>query len=269
MKAVSTVLICSLALSTIGCGNIELQSRQKDRVITVDGNTDDWEGALEPVEKAGFSFGLMNDHKHLYIATAIADQAKQRQIMMCGLYLWFDETARKEKHFSVNFPIGMLESGMSPVNMMREDKLSDIRDAFLESTNELLIAADEGEWQRFSVGSLERIEVAAGFVGSVMALEFKVPLAKSGPYGFGVGAGAGSAIGLGVESVEPNMEQMRRGMPGRPAGMGGPGGRGGGPPGMGGGPEGRSGPGRMGGQRPERPQPFELWMKVILLKDAM
>lgn len=266
MKALPTIPIILFALFVIGCGNIELQSRQKDRVITVDGNTDDWEGALEPVEKAGFSFGLMNDHKHLYIAMVIADQAKQRQIMMCGLYLWFDETARKEKHFSVNFPIGMLESGMSPVNMMRENKLSDIRAAFLESTNELLIAADEGGWQRFSVGSLEHIDVAAGFVRSVLVLEFKVPLAKCGPYGYGVGAGAGSAISLGLESNEPDMEQMRQGMPGRPGGMGGPGRRGGSPPGIGGGPEGRSGRGRMDGQRP---QPFELWTKVSLQKDAI
>jgi hypothetical protein len=270
MRAVLLILLL-IALPTVGCGNVELQSRQKDRDIIIDGGPRDWDGALEPVEDAGFSFGLMNDHEHLYIALVIADQAKQRQIMMGGLILWFDETAKREKHFALKFPIGMVENGMNPMDMTRDKNPAALRETCLKGLNEFLIAASEGSWQMNAVGSLENISIAAGFEGSVMVLEYKVPLAQRGPYGYGVGAGAGSAISLCVESPEIDIVRMRQGMPGRPGGMGGgSGGRGGGPPGIGvgrggmGNRGGMGGPGGMGGGRSERPEAFKQWMTVTL-----
>jgi hypothetical protein len=251
MRTVLLVLLC-ISLPAVGCGNVELQSAQKDRDIVIDGSPRDWDGALEMVQDAGFSFGLMNDDKDLYIALVIADQAKQRQIMMSGLILWFDETAKKQKHFALKFPIGMMESGSNPMDMMREKNPQGMRDAFAHNQTECLIASSESAWQRNAVGSLENVSLAAGFEASVMVLEFKVPLAQSGPYGYGVGAGAGSAISLGVESPEIEMESMRQGRQGGRGGSG-PGGRGG-----------MGGPGYMGGGRPERPEAFKLWTTVTL-----
>jgi len=283
MRLISLVLLCALVLPVFACGDMELQSQWKDRDITIDGNPRDWDGALELVKDAGFSFGLINDHKNLYIAMVVADQAKQRQIMMSGLYLWFDETAKKEKHFSVKFPIGMMENGMNPMDMkqerepagteerkpggMEKNDLAGMKEAFTKNMNEFLIATSDGAWQRDAVGSLEEVAVAGGFTGGALILEFKFPLAQSGPYGYGIGAGAGSTISLGVESPEIKMEDRRKEMPG-----GGPGGRpGGGPPGgMGGRPGGAGGgPPGMGDRRPERPEPIKLWTKVLLSNSGL
>jgi hypothetical protein len=270
MRLVSIIIVCIFALPAVGCGDVELQSQQKDSEIIIDGSPGDWNGALEMVKDAGVSFGLINDHKHLYIAFVIVDQSKQRQIMMSGLKLWFDETAEKQKHFAVNFPIGMLENGYDMKETMQERNPSGMRENFLAGTSEFQIASTQGSWQLATAGSLEEIAVAAGFEGSAMVLEFKMPLAQSGPYGYGIGARAGSTISLGVESPQMEMGQMKKDMGGGPGGM--RGGRGGGPGGMGGGRGGMGGPGGTGGprgQRPERPEPIKIWAKVILSEDAM
>ena len=46
-----------------GCGGLELDSGWRDREITVDGASTDWQDALLYVERANVAVGLLNDER--------------------------------------------------------------------------------------------------------------------------------------------------------------------------------------------------------------
>jgi hypothetical protein len=245
-----------------GCGQLELQSRQKDRDITIDGDVSDWKGALEFVEDGGFSIGLMNDDENLYVAIVGADREVERQIMLSGLYVWFDENGKQAKNFGVHYPIGLRETEGSPMPpRVRPDSLMTL---FIDSTRELMLfSPKDGSWQRARTGTLVDVDAAAGQENYALALELKIPLARHDTGGFGVGAQPGDVVGLGLETPEIKIEQPERqhrppeGGPGGGVGGGMPGIGGGGPPGMG-------GPGDEGKERPSPPKAMKLWVKVAL-----
>jgi hypothetical protein len=254
-----------------GCGNTELQSRQRDRDIVVDGDPVDWEGSLEYIEDAHLAFGLMNDDEDLYIALVVADRAVQRQIMMSGLYVWFDERGEKGKRFGLHFPLGFQERGFDPMTLMRERDTNRSKPDFEEGMDEMMVTAGgKGQLRRVGVSSLDNIVAAAGKKTSALVLEFKVPMARSGQYGYGIGTQPGAVISMCVESPEIEVKAPGEQMP--PSGGGGPDGPGGGGVPPGGGPGGRGGGGMpgmgrgggMGGPRPEMPDPIKIWVTVTL-----
>ncbi len=274
------------------CNRPEIQSGPKDREIKVDGDSSDWRGTLQEAEDAGFSWGLMNDGEYLYIAVTTIDRSVERQIMLSGLYLWFDETGKESKNFGVYFPIGLRESGET-APLPPRGRPDSLMISFFNSAHEVMLYSPAAQdWQKTRVDTLADVEVAAGFKNHALVLEYKVPLARHDGGEYGVGAPAGAVVGVGLESPEIKLPEMNRGRPpgeesgpgegsgegpegepgqgppgtggGHPGGGGYPPG-GGGPPGMGGSP-GMGGPGARGsgGQLP--PKPIELWAKVLLSK---
>jgi hypothetical protein len=111
-RAFVAAIVALAAMSTGGCQGVNLVSRQKDHDIRIDGRLPDWNG-VEFVEKSDCSIGLVNDDSCLYVAVIAKDRLVRRQIMISGLYLWFDESGGKNKNFGVCFPVGGMESGDS------------------------------------------------------------------------------------------------------------------------------------------------------------
>ena len=252
----------------VGCGTEELESVARDREITVDGDATDWQGALQFLEDGNMSYGLTNDAQSMYIVFVIGDREVRRQIIMSGLYLWFDPSGEENKRFGLRYPIGLQEDIADMMPLLREQDPNKLSESFDETVKEMLVIGPHDQsWRRAPVGTIDGIETAAKADPNKLVLEFRVPVTNDGQYGYGIGALAGDVIGLGVETpeidVEDMREQMRSSTGGRGGGRGSMDGKGGGT----GGDYSKGRPPR--GQRPDIPDPIKVWTKVRLAADAV
>jgi hypothetical protein len=251
-----------LAGASIGCGSEELESAPLDREITVDGDAGDWKGILQFVEAGNMSYGLANDGRSMYIALVVGDREVRRQVIMSGLYLWFDPEGHENRRFGIRFPIGLQENADDMAPMFREHDPNKLSDSFDETVKEMMVIGPKDQtWRRVAVNTVEGIEAAAMADANMLVLEFKVPVSNDGQYGYGVGARPGDVIGVGVETPKINLEESRPKM--RSAGDG--------PGGMGGGMEGGHPPrgrGPGGGGPPGVPDPIKVWTKVHLAAEG-
>ena len=251
----------------VGCGSEEVESVALDREITVDGDTGDWQGILRFNEDANLSYGLANDENVMYIVIVVGDRDVRRQIIMSGLYLWFDPAGEENRRFGLRFPIGLQEDVEDMMAMMREQDPNKLAESFDQTVKEfLVIGPHDTDWRRAAVNTVDGIEMAATATASKLVLEFMVPVTNDGQYGYGIGAVPGDAISLGVQTPEFDRDAMREQMQaagGSRGGMGG-GGKGGGRGGMGRGRGGRGGGGTSGTQRPDIPDPIKVWTTVLL-----
>ncbi|MFB3131881.1 MAG: hypothetical protein ACE10K_05090 [Rhodothermales bacterium] len=250
----SLALLLLAALLFGGCGSTTaLQSTSLDREITVDGQIEDWQGALTPIEKKNLSLGLLNDGAYLYLALVLRDRQQVNQMMALGFTVWFDADGGKEKTLGIRFPLGLRASGaeFSPRDMQQNPDAR--REMFEASLTELDILESEEKSLRFPLGAVQGIDVMAKMNAGTLVYELRIPLRKSDAHAFAIGAEPGEVIGVGLETPEIDREAIQSG--GRGGGRGG-GGRGG----FGGGGGGRGGRGAP----PQRPDPLKLWTTVEL-----
>ncbi len=286
------ITICLLALSAVilitGCGMLELFSAWCDRKVSIDGISGgaEWNGALHSMPDRGFTIGILNDEKMLYLCLSTRNQALQRKIMTAGLIVWFNETGDKRLSYGIHFPLPSREGEHGPEppaypgkdgipkmdSSGRPDPLGEIPQADMEilrpGENERSVIAAE----RTPVGGVRcRIRNSRG----VLVYELQVPLIRNGDFPHGISAKKPKIIGIGL--VTGGKEEPRpdggdrdgspgggRG-PGCPGGPGGPGGPDGGKPG--GGPGGAGQPPQespdRGGMH-DKMQSLDLWLKVHL-----
>jgi len=282
------VVVAALVCLAAGCGPTQLDSRYKDRDIVIDGKYADWAGGLQTVGGDDITVGLANDGTDLCIALIVDDRQVRRQLAISGLFLWFDSSGGKTKQFGLRFPLGMEEvagemprplgvaadaqktqpaDGQRPQPADGQKPQREPDEVILEME---VFSPSEQVWRRVGLKEIRGIEAAASRGTGPLVLEFRVPLAKTGPFGYGIGAAAGALIGVGLETLEIDMEALRGNMaPPDDGGGGGPDRR---PPsggGMGGGPGGGMGGGQGppgGGERPSVPDPIKIWTRVQLAK---
>ena len=218
--------------------------------------------------KAKVSLTLINDNHNMYIRLHSRDRQVHPHVLGMGFTVWFDPDGSKNKTFGIHFPIGMQD--MKGMPMMARGRAGDqgerLQKMLEESTDELeILASSEEEIYRTSLTEAKThgIDVKMGFSKGNLIYEIKVPLIQDEEHLCAIGintteADAGTVIGIGFETPELHMEEMRKkmeeggiGMPGEgqpPDGGRMSGGmRGGGPPG--------------GRGKPER---LNLWTKVQL-----
>jgi hypothetical protein len=263
LLATLTVL-CALAP---GCGPEELESVARDRAITVDGDVSDWQGILEFLDKGNLSYGLANDAESMYIVLVVGDRAVRRQIIMSGLYLWFDAAGGEDRRFGLRFPIGLLEDATDMTPLFREQDPNRLSESFDETVTEFMVIGPHDEsWRRSPVDAVGGIETAAKADPNRLVLEFRVPVTNDGQYGYGIGALPGAVVGFGLETPKVDIDDMRGEM--RSA-RGGPGMGGWGGGGMGGGMGGPDGAGPPHGGRAQGiPDPIKVWTRVHLARGA-
>ncbi len=265
-QIISFGILILFATALTGCGDIELKSTWLDREIVVDGAPDDWEDLMLIIKDKNFTIGLANDENFLYLCLRSFEESTLRQAMLSGFTVWFDAEGGKQRKFGIKFPVGM-QAGALPVKNMRE--MTQTPDA---KAQEGLIAASLREVEIIGPGKGERvrassflekgIEVKVGQTQGQFVYELKIPLLKTSDHSYAVGAQEGKPLRIGLETGKTERDKMREemmkgGMP--PGGGGMP--SGGMPPGGGRMPGG--GVGRPG-DRPEMPEPLELWVKVNL-----
>lgn len=228
---------------------IELSSKWRDSEIFIDGIDNEWGSATIYVAKAKVSITLINDNQDLYIRLCSRDRQVHAQVLGMGLTIWFDPDGGKEKTLGIRFPLGMKDTPM--MTRTREgDQGERLQKMLEESTNELEILRSDGEEINrilLTEAKTHGIDVKMGFSRGNLVYELKVPLIQDEEHLYAIDidtpeADAGPLIGIGFETPEFSMKEMREkmeeggtGMPGEGPPPGGdrmPGGvRGGGPPG--------------------------------------
>ena len=155
-------LLLLAAMLVGGCGSTTtLQSTSPDREITVDGSTEDWQGALTLIEKKKLSLGVLNDGEFLYLALVTRDRQLINQMMIRGLTVWFDAEGGKEKTFGIRFPLGLMESGAQFSPRETQQSPDARRELFEASLDELEIVRAEDKSTRFPRQAIPRLHVTA------------------------------------------------------------------------------------------------------------
>lgn len=246
-----------------GCGSLKLKSGWRDREIAIDGNPGEWQGALQFMEKANVSLGLLNDDDFLYVCLVTDNRQVQSQLVRRGAILWFDRNGGEDKKFGIRYPLGLFEAGFDrgfepPIARGGEPDTVRFRQIFEQSTSELeIIGPEKDDRHRVPVAQAEGIEARVTDSGGKLVYELRVPLHMDEQHPYAINASAGKTIGVGLVTPEINREMFRNRMRG---GIGGrPGGGIGGRPGFGG-----MGGRPPGGRRPEMPEPLKVWAKVEL-----
>ena len=258
------VLILSCVALTSGCGEEEIESKWRDREITINGIADEWQGTRTYIEDPNIAVGVMNDENHLYLSLSTPVRSVAAQIVTLGFTVWLDPDGGKDKTFGIRCPIGFEDFKMMGEAAGEPDRLKELFGQAAERL-EILGPAGGGSVMMVNDGS-SGIEVGVSHRDGTFGYELKIPLTTDSGAAYALGSGMSQLVGIGFETPQVDMEAIREAMGGdMPRGGGWPGGGlEGGPPGgdMGGGmPGGGMRGGRMRGGRPE---PIEIWAKVTL-----
>ena len=263
-RAAPAVLLAVAALSQVGCGSIDVESRWRDFPITIDGSSEDWGNTLVPFEDTDVALGVANDADSLYLCLDAGNGDRPVPFMTRGLVLWVDAKGGKSRDYGLRFPIGFDRNAVHDEAVDSGDRAqARRREATSEMRDELeIIVPEEKEPRRVKLADLKGLEVSAKTINGRFVYEVRIPLAASPDATFSVGAAPGAGkIGLGLEIPESDSPYGRSGRGGRGGGgFGGMGEMGG----MRGGMGGRTG-GRMGG-RGGGLQNFKVWAYVKLAK---
>jgi hypothetical protein len=262
-------MMCIFFASSGGCEKpIELESKWQNCEITIDGVGDEWGGATIYAAKQKVSLTMLNDSSYMYIRINTRDRQVQAQVLGMGLTLWFDPDGGKDKTFGIHFPLGMEEMDMPQMpggyEVSHDDRFEKM---FTGLSDELgILGSDEEDICRisFSEAAMHGINVRLGYLNGNLIYELKVPLVHDEDHVFAIGlttAGIDTniTIGIGFETPEIDVEEMKKNMEERGRGMP-PGGSGMPPGGM---PSGGTPPGGMRGG-PQMPERLALWTKVKL-----
>ncbi len=274
----SGLLACSLIMLA-GCGETKLDSLWRDREIVIDGADADWQDLMTYIEKADAAVGFLNDERYLYLNLTSTDRTVQTQVITRGFIVWFDPKGGKDKTFGIRFPLGVqgmdidrIGRGRRPQgagggafgrgHMTAFEALEDRFEDTLSGAKVEILRPGEDVRRRLDASEAAGIGLKMAYSKGRLVYEIKVSLAHA-PYDtYAIGAGANARIGIGFETPEIDRDAIRERMAGRrPGGM-----RPGGGRFPGGVRKFPGGGGRMGGGRfgAERPEPFQLWLRVHL-----
>lgn len=237
-----------------GCASTpQLQSSPATTPTRIDGSDTDWRGDLQPVDgQTGLSLGVRNDGAALYAVAVVRGERQVRQALAGGLTLWLDPDGGNDRAYGVRFPIVQRERGARP------DPSASPADRLAEATRDLeLLREGEDTGALLPASSASGPQAAASVQSGVLVVEYRIPL---GDGATALDAEGAEAIGLGLTTPERQRPDgaARGGRGGRGGGMGGGAGM------RGGGGRGGMGGGRPGGERAERPQPLDVWVRVAL-----
>ena len=240
--------------------------------IVIDGKDNDWGDTMFYIKDAQLTAGVRNDSNFLYLVIKATDRQQAFQIMGLGLTIWFDPSGGSGQKLGIHFPLGRKEEA-EYAPQQQEDGQNEDMGFMSQSPNELeLLGVNDNGPVRLSIADAKGLELQINSNRQALVYELRVPLHTSDQYPYAINP-KGDQIGIGFEGGKfegrPSGEpRHRRTEGGEGVGDGGEGGDGGGEgaPGMEGGGMRRGGGEYQRGERGERPNQIDFWLKVNLAK---
>ncbi|HLA68704.1 MAG TPA: hypothetical protein VJN65_03295 [Bacteroidota bacterium] len=248
---ITAVIAAFVGGALSGCSSaVQLTSAWNDHAIIIDGSAADWGTSLMPVTGLPLALGVRNDGEFLYVCLSTQDPFVQAQILNGGLTVWFDPRGENEETFGIRFPL----RGESPPHWNPREPLTAAFQFLEPSFRELAILGPDDQQNLFSVLELKGIGVKLGALDNTLVYELRVPLRHSAEMRYAVGIIENQMVGIGFQTAEFGSDRLEG-----PSGRAGATTRGGGRRRGGGG---TAGGGPIGGA--DRPEPLDLWTKVVL-----
>jgi len=239
------LLILSTTMFLAACEeeDVKALSSRLDREILIDGKDPEWQGVMQYYdEKSRTVVSFLYDEKYLFMRLASNDRNIQRQILVQGLTVWFEQPHEGNRKTGVHFPVGLpREKRMSmfqrpPEEEKKTDKDPENRDdGLLEKGLVEIQLWGPGEYEQKTMPfkEMEKFDVAVkiGKTEKNLIYELRLPftqsdksrfgLLKPGKKGIRVGFQTGDGEenkGRSMDTQPPNGEKRSEGRGGR--GMG-------------------------------------------------
>jgi hypothetical protein len=278
----TALAVVLLFLGASGCGNPVINSIWAEPGPVIDGNLDDWGGALRFFEEPQVELGVRNDGRYLYLGLHSTNSVLLLRAMIQGLEIWVDPQGGEARTFGIRYPLGVREMDF---DIGHEGRLFDLRELarkYEAGPNELRVFTGPGASHLAKPGE-GGIQVAMSRPEHDLFCEVRLPLSAREGEPHAIGARPGALLGVGFVIPRPERGSPQggfggppEGSPGGGVGMAPPGEEGegdrsdgddpdrgpsGSAPGSGDGPSGR---GERAKRTPMRIRPLDFWLKVRL-----
>lgn len=266
------ILSTSMFLTACEEEDVKTLSSRRDREILIDGKDPEWQGVMQYYdEKSRTLVSFLHDEKYLFMRLASNDRNIQRQILVQGLTVWFEQPHEENRKTGVHFPVGLPREKRMPMfqrppeEETRTEKDPKSRDdGLLEKGLVEIQLWGPGEYEQKTMPfkEMEKFDVAVkiGKTEKNLIYELKLPftqsdmsrfgLLKPGKKGIRVGFQTGDGEenkGRSMDTQPPNGEERSEGRGGR---------------GMGGGMKGGTPDRKEGKPKGRRIEPLELWVTL-------
>jgi hypothetical protein len=186
-----------LAVSTGGCKSA-VQSVWRTHEVKIDGQNEEWDGAMHIFPDQQVDVGLMNDNRWVYLAVFAGDRERQSQILSSGCTIWWNVGGEKEETFGVRYPHGLPPErrhefvrawSKGPEAAVAETHALDGEPELVGKDGPLMATAAD-----------DSIETALKPYRDALIYEMRMPLVRIGPNG--VGPGQDIEIGIEISGVK-------------------------------------------------------------------
>jgi hypothetical protein len=182
--------------------------------MSIDGSPTDWEGVFPTyVEAPNIAIRAANDDQYLYLLLSSPDRNLAAQMVTRGFTVWFDPEGREDEVLGIHYPLGT----DSP--LMAREALKDrteVKQAIIDmfrSAGEVMEVLRPGEDEPVVVPIAGHgIEVRPGYASRNFVYEIRVPLYRSEDHPYALGSEPGHRIGVGLETPEVDLEEIREAM---------------------------------------------------------
>lgn len=182
---------------------------------TIDGKLQDWATPLSQAkEYSVFQYNLGHDKDNLYIGVRVTDRGMQQRIMVLGMTIYADTTAKRKEKIGIAYPLPLTEKQINKVAFEASNGGKLDRNAFnklyatMAQEFELLGFVEENPKERIRVSNLasKELKTAMSFdqLGA-MLLEFKIPFTQL--YNRPIQYNEVITLGIKINSPEPNADE--------------------------------------------------------------
>jgi hypothetical protein len=202
-------LLCAVALA--GCRGLETQSMWRDREITIDGSPAEWDGVFPTyVEAPNIAIRAVNDEDYLYLCVSSPDRNLAAQMLTRGFTVWFDPKGHEDKVLGIHYPLGTQGPLVAREAMGdRTEAKQTIIDTFQAAGEVLEVLRSGHDEPAVLPVSGHGIEVMPGYEARNFIYEIRAPLKHSKDNPYAIGSKPGGMIGLGFETPDVNLADIR------------------------------------------------------------
>ncbi|MFK7797387.1 MAG: hypothetical protein AB8E82_08030 [Aureispira sp.] len=193
---------------------VDVHAYKKADAPQVDGSLKEWVTPLSQAKDYSvFQYNIGYDADNLYIGVRVADRGMQQRIMVLGMTVYIDTTAKRKERIGVGYPLPLTEGQINKAAVEASNGGELDRNVFNEiyarmaQEFELLGFVEEDPKERIRVSNLasKDLKTAMGFdqLGA-MLIELKIPFQQL--YDRPIQYNEIISLGIQINTPEPNAD---------------------------------------------------------------
>lgn len=219
MKSIFLFAVLGLGLlSWTACQStnnlVDVYAYPKADAPQVDGSLKEWATPLSQAKDYNvFQYNMGHDANNLYIAVRVSDRGMQQRIMLLGMTVYIDTTAKRKEKIGIGYPLPLTENQINKAAVEASNGGELDRNTFnkiyarMAQEFELLGFVEEDPKERIRVSNLasKDLKTAMGFdqLGA-MLIELKIPFQQL--YDRPLQYNEIISLGIQINTPEPNAD---------------------------------------------------------------